>query len=59
MDKAIFKELIKNYLRINIIHDNNRVKVCLMFEDDCIDYDFIDYSEVVRVVERLNQGEYQ
>lgn len=57
MEKATFKEMAKTYLRLKIEHENNRLKVCIMVEDDIIDYDYIDYSEVVRVVERLNAGE--
>jgi len=58
MDRTEFKELAKTYLRLKIEHDDGKVKVCLMFEDSVIDYDFIDYTEVVRVVERLNKGDY-
>jgi hypothetical protein len=63
VNKAEFKEMVKNYLRLKIVHDEGRVKICLMFVDGddghLIDFDFIDYSEVVRVVERLNAENYQ
>ena len=61
MTKDEFKYLIKTYLRLKIEHDEkqDRVKVILLFEDDPIDHDYIDYTEVVRVVDRLNRGEYQ
>jgi hypothetical protein len=59
MEKADFKYLAKTYLRLKIEHEDGRIKVCLMFEDNVIDYDYIDYSEVVRVVDRLNAGDYQ
>ncbi len=57
MEKSEFKALAKNYLRLKIVPEDDKVKVCLMFEDSIIDYDFIDYSDVVRVVKRLNTGE--
>ena len=59
MNKKEFKELAKRYLRLKIEHENNRVKISLMCEGECIDSDFLDYTEVVRVVDRLNAGMYQ
>jgi len=51
--------MIKNYLRLKLEHENNRIKISLLFDGDCIDFDFIDYSEIVHVVHRLNDGKYQ
>lgn len=58
MEKPEFKYLAKTYLRLKIEDEDGRIKISLMFEDEVIDYDFIDYKDVVRVVDRLNDGEY-
>ena len=59
MDSTQIKELLKQHLRIKIDHENQRVKILLLYDNDVISTDFIDYTEVVRVVERLNTGAYQ
>jgi len=59
MDKTEFKKLVKKHLRLKIEDAGGRVQVSLMFDDEYMSYDFIDYAEVVRVVERLNAGDYQ
>jgi len=56
MTKAEFKELAKKYLKLKVEHEAGKVKVCLMFEDTVISSDFIDYTDVVRVVTRCNDG---
>jgi len=58
VEKAEFKALVKKHLRLKIEHENGCIKVCLMFDDTIIDSDYIDYSEVVRVVNRENAGDY-
>jgi hypothetical protein len=55
----LIKTAIKEHLHIKTQHKDNKVQIQLFWDDTCIDTDFIDYSEVVRVVERLNEGEYQ
>ena len=57
MEKTEFKKLVREYLRIKIEDAIGGVRVSLMFEDECISHDFIDYTEVVRVVDRINTGE--
>jgi hypothetical protein len=59
MDKAEFKKLVEKHLRIKIEDAPGRIQISLMFDDEYISYDYLDYSEVVRVVKRLNEGEYQ
>ena len=56
MKTAEFKEMAKAHLKLKIEHKDSRVKISLMCDDECIDSDYIDYSEVVRVVDRYSSG---
>jgi len=58
MTKEEFKELARTYLGIKVEHTNDdRVEIALTCCGDVVDFDFIDYSDVVRVVERLNEDD--
>ena len=48
------KQYIKDNLRLVIDNPKDRVEIKLVIEDEVISSEFIDYSEVVRVVDKLN-----
>ena len=63
LDAAIqskVQQTLREELSIRVLDDgpDDCVTVALVFRGEVISKDYIDYSEVVRVVERLNAGEY-
>lgn len=57
-DVKEIKEYLKKNLMIVTDHRGDRLVISLYLDGDAISSDFIDYSEVVRVVERENEATY-
>lgn len=55
VDDLSIKVFLRNNLRIVTDHEGDRLTIKLVLCDDVISTDVIDYSEVVRVVERENK----
>jgi hypothetical protein len=53
MDLNELKEALKQNIKIETGHKDNRLVIILKWGDEVISSDFIDYSEVVRIVNNL------
>lgn len=62
--RGVVDSLIEDYLKLHLSisvsdgHPRDCVVISLLLNGEEISKDFIDYSEVVRVVERLNGGDF-
>ena len=56
LDMAAIVEFLKQHLKIETKHTNGRLEILLKLDGETISSDFIDYSDVFRVIRTMNSG---